>query len=595
MIPYNWRYISRAFCTLLVLHLFLATSHAREEEKTYAISLEKTAEIEEDIRDIEGRKVLTKTVTVQKGQWVWKILRERGLLKKDNMSQVISILKKLNKSLENIDLIHPGEKIVIPLKISPIARGLVPGRPTEEKIISIAELKDMNFDDYTVRAGDNITRIATGLYDVPLKETYDEYLKLVRKLNPTIKDLNLIYPGQVIRLPIYSPEVVRKLIEPTAPPKPGKPEDEDRGEDRIVNQRANSLGHDVALIFSEMGEEWVQSGKHFIPLKSGGQINLEAGSYPVINLRSGLRVIVDLNNRLPGKLADLIASNWGNYRIVHITAEDDLKSLLDKTIRTCDYPKVFKNGESLEFEGDISFKITGDWIIKLDETGSNDVPRIVVINLMEANSESGPRMIRDYLEKLGVKIIDYPEREDEFSEGTDKAEILEGGDKPSSLIRTILNLAGKNFSTDVEIPVYQSRKADLKMVIKADFFLKVNGKDAIISLSELGPEVISFLKDHRFLTLSLTAETKPLAMVAKTLEFLDIKFDPGPHSFTVIKGKSPRNIKLTLPGNAFSDTNGKSILATPLSLPDEISLFLSQRGYKILVLPSLSTAAPQDS
>jgi hypothetical protein len=47
-----------------------------------------------------------------------------------------------------------------------------------------------------------------------------------------------------------------------------------------------------------------------------------------------------------------------------------------------------------------------------------------------------------------------------------------------------------------------------------------------------------------------------------------------------------RNIRLALSGIIFSDPDGKTFLATTLSLPDEIKAFLSQRGYKILLLSS---------
>jgi hypothetical protein len=45
------------------------------------------------------------------------------------------------------------------------------------------------------------------------------------------------------------------------------------------------------------------------------------------------------------------------------------------------------------------------------------------------------------------------------------------------------------------------------------------------------------------------------------------------------------NIRLTLPGIVFPDSDGKPILATTLSPPDKISAFLSHRGYRILNLP----------
>ena len=83
-------------------------------------------------------------------------------------------------------------------------------------------------------------------------------------------------------------------------------------QDLQEDQGKKAVGDDLGIIFAEMGEDWVQTGEHFIPLKSEGQIDLRAASFPILNLRDGLRVIVDLNNELPETMATLIESSWGN-------------------------------------------------------------------------------------------------------------------------------------------------------------------------------------------------------------------------------------------------------------------------------------------
>jgi len=123
------------FLPLLVLLLALCPwdgSLAQEkDEETYSISLTQTAEPESDtdqeIRvvekkesfSLEGKKVVTETYTVKKGDHLWQLLRERGLLEKKNLPELLAALKKLNSSFANLDVIYPGDKIVIPLTITP--------------------------------------------------------------------------------------------------------------------------------------------------------------------------------------------------------------------------------------------------------------------------------------------------------------------------------------------------------------------------------------------------------------------------------------------------------------------------------------------
>ena len=89
-----------------------------QEEKDFNISLVKTADQGDNILEVDDKKVLTESYVVKEGDWIWKMFRERGLLEKRNLSELLAILKKLNSSLGNLDVILPGQKIIIPLKIS---------------------------------------------------------------------------------------------------------------------------------------------------------------------------------------------------------------------------------------------------------------------------------------------------------------------------------------------------------------------------------------------------------------------------------------------------------------------------------------------
>ena len=581
MTPYGFRCIFYVFCVFVAVLLCAGPSQAQEEEKSYSISLIKTAEKQEgaEIHEVDDRKVLTQEYTVQEGDHVWQLFRERGLLQKRDLPELLSMLKKMNKSLDNIDLIHPGQKLIIPLKIAPIA-----GVPTQEETVQVADLKDIDFRDYTVKKDDSVIKVIKGMYRIPEDDLYKDYLRLVRKMNPDIKDLDSIYPGQSIRLPVYSPEVLRVPIKTAKTTKSGDRPKRDAPKADKSSQKPNPVAHDLAAIFIEMGEEWIQSGEHFIPLKTGGQINLKADAFPLINLKKGHRVIVDLDSNLPPKMGRLIESSWNNYGVVHLTKDDDLKSSLDKTLKACKFPKVLKSGEPLELGKDIPVRITGDWIVTVPGAGSENNLSFVVINLRDGDKTHTPLAIKNYLKGFGVKVIDYPPVQDEASAGMGEVETLKGGGEPSALLKTILGLAGQTYSEDKAIPVYQSTQEDLNLTIRADFFLKIKEKDAVIDLAGLEPEVISLLEEKGFMVLSLAKEKDPMSLVARTCEFLGIQFQRRLHDFMAVKKDASGNIRLTLTGVIFSDSSGNSILATQQNLPDEILTFLSQRGYKILVV-----------
>ncbi len=584
-LPRVFKGIIWLLCFVLPGLISFKPSYALEDKKTQYIYMVKTAEVEGDIYDIDNKRVQAQTYIVQKGDSLYRILKKKRLLNQGNSAELRSILRQLNKSLPNLDLIYPGQEILIPLRITSIPPRSVSQEPSPLNEASVITSNDPEFEMYRVRPGDSLFRVAKRLYNIPNEDFYDEYIELFKKMNPTIKDLNELHAGQVVKLPVYSPGTARKPIQTAFSKKPAESIEIEKEE---VNKKANTLVNDLGNIFVEMGEEWIQTGEHFLPIDSMGSINIKAASFPIIYLQNGQRVIVDLNNELPKDIGSLIQSTWANYRIVHLMEKGDLRSALAKILSMCNYPKVFEKGEPLELKGDMNFRVAGDLIVSFPDNGSKSKPDYVVINLIDNYTEPTPWLVKRLMEREGVKIIDYPPRDNTYPGRIEESEILEGGTDRFSLVERLLALTDHNFSTQIEIPVYQSHKADLRVNINVDFFLRIGESDAIIDLTGLTPQIVSFLEDHQFSYLSLSAEKDPLELIAKTLEFLNVQFGNGQHSFVIAEKDSWRNIQFTLPGITFADPTGKAIIATAADLQNEVAALLSQQGYRILELSALS-------
>jgi hypothetical protein len=557
------------------------------EEETYAISLVQTAEEDKEIVEVEDKKVLAETYTVIKNDHVWQLLRERDLLSKHNLSEVLATLKELNRSLTNLDMIYPGQKIVIPLVITPldgeprVAEETIesPLEASREVAVSPEEIKDLDLENYTIKPDDALIRVINSRYDISEKELSD-YLLLVKRLNPSIEDLNIVHPGQSVKLPVWSPQTVKVPILTPPPSSPSSPGDKAQKPELAV------LGHQLGEIFTQMGEEWTQTGDHFIPLQSGGHMNLKTESYPILNLVNGYKVIVDLNNELPENMARLIESNWETYRIIHLSKDDDLGMAFHRILSVCPYAKVYTLGEPLELGGDIPLRITGDWIIKPTPEPTDKNEKVTVITLLDEQAPKTPRTIKDYLGGLGIEVIDYPSGADERPSSGGGTEILSPGENISSLVEIILRKTGQSFSRDVEIPIVKGGDTDFNLIIRADFFLKVRGKDAIVDLEGIGPDMIALLEEHQLKVLSLAGEEDPSSILRNTLEFLGIPLDSRAHDFMAAERGEQKDIRLTIHGIVFQDEEGQNILATHLNIPEEIALFLSQRGYHLLRLSS---------
>jgi len=567
------------YCLLTIflsISLISSASIAQEpdEEDTYSISLVQTADTHQEIQQVNGKKVLTEKIQAKEGDYIWKILRDKGLLEKSNLAELLAVLKTLNSSLENLDLIHPGEEIVIPLLIAPAEGMPAQAENIPPKVISVEEAKALDTRNYTIKRGDSIIKVIQQRYNIPDKELYNEYIDLLKELNPSISDLDKVNPGQQVRIPIYSPQVVRMAIEPE--PSANTPENE------AEKTKFQDIGAQLGQIIKLLDEDWVNSGKHFIPLKSGGQINLSAESYPIIDLANGNRIIVDLYNDLPDKMSKLITSNWDNYKIINLNKNDNLKSALDKILNQCDYQEIYPSGKPLVLGGDIPLRITSDWTIKKQDKGPAGIS---IVNIYDDKDVRIPQNIKTFLRDLDINIIEHPQIE-KSEEGTSiKADIITVENNFSSIVETLLDLTGQDFSKNVEIPIFQSQNQDFKLMVKADFLFQAGGRDCIIDLKGLGTDIINLLREHQFRVIPISDDNGAAVTVSNILEFLNAEYNSSPHPFSVLDAGTEKNIQLMITGISFNDINGQSIFATTLSLPPAITDFLSGKNYKILQLP----------
>jgi len=337
-----------------------------------------------------------------------------------------------------------------------------------------------------------------------------------------------------------------------------------------------------------MGEKWIHSGEHFIPMKSGGHINLKADTYPIVKLHGGITLIVDLNNSLPPRMGRVIESSWGTYRIVHLSPGDDLKSAFTKILKAVQYPKVFKKGEPLKLSGTIPVSITGDWIVIPPRSHSGKDPGFIVINLTDDKRQAVPQSVKAYLKERGVLFVEYPSAQ--MPEKLLVEKVPETALDAPSLVEMVLTLTGHPHDARVKIPAFESQNDDFKLTVTADFYLTAHGKERVIDLSGLDPEIVALLKERGVSVLSLSKEKNPLAMASKTLKFLGWQYKMGPHTLSTAP-HSKKNVNLTLSGLIFFTEGGHSIFMTPLDLPPEVARFLYEKGHRVVMLAAFSSGA----
>ena len=160
------------------------------------------------IRKDRGNEILCEPYIVQKSDWVLKLFRQKGEIAYKNFPEFLRIFKRINQNIDDINIIRPGQRIAIPLK--KIRPGSLPGQASGLVTIPFATISNMsrilkaNSFEYKVQAGDCVSKIISTQFSRYGKISYNEGIKLFKFINPDIVNLNRIYAGQIINVPVPS-------------------------------------------------------------------------------------------------------------------------------------------------------------------------------------------------------------------------------------------------------------------------------------------------------------------------------------------------------------------------------------------------------
>jgi len=612
--------------TLLLFLSGLAGFVQAQEDPT--ISLVKTV----IIKEYAGRKITADEYLVERGDSVAKILRRRQVIGSGPVPrEVLSLVQSLNPDLADPNFIYPGQKLILP--IGPV-EGLPPepprkeaaagpepeGPPTESSSLQAQEsaaettvpsAPEAEYKVHVVAEGERLSQLLRNL-GVTEDLIFNEYINLTLKLNPNLNDPNLIYAGQRLKLPVpgaWAESAIAQLAaEPKtqAPPRPavlptatkldqGRQESAEKEPPRPAAPPpamppSPSLAARTALtlIFSRIGERVITTGQLFLPLKSGGQISLNAHSFPIIEMKNDLRIVLDLEERLPQEMVDLIRTNWANYIVFRPKSGEGLKSILERLFELGRYYKILTQGTPWVLSREIKVEIKADFIIW---PGREDwvAGRPVVITLPAARQEGTDPEAAAYLARHGVKVIDfYPQGNLIGPEPRRSREPVQAAvekwtlDNDQKFIQALLDLVGQKYEADLSIPLIKSTGAgeDFEFTIQAPIYFSRGGRNFVVIFNGLSDNLIGLLKSHGFQVIIRGPGESAQSLAQKLIQAMGLRTETG---LTVKASIRPadRNIELTFPGLIIDQAGGRVFL-TPADIPAELKPLLAAKDLKVV-------------
>lgn len=170
---------------------------------------------------------------MEKGDTLWKIFFDKLGGRKEEFGIFVDAFKSANPDIQNPSRIKKKTPVNLPMSVGTLGR-----KPLVENMFQEGKIFE-----HTVISGDFLWKIAPGEF----RSTRDllKYVEEVKKLNPFLKNPDLIFPGQKLYLPKYSYfQETEEGVEATLGQEESVAEVIERSKDRDV---VSSVGEEVVV------------------------------------------------------------------------------------------------------------------------------------------------------------------------------------------------------------------------------------------------------------------------------------------------------------------------------------------------------------
>jgi LysM repeat protein len=481
-------------CLFLIFALIPILVNLNQEimakEETAHLSLKKTAVSNQN----------TRNYVVKKGDCIFNIMRDEVGIE----SRRFSVIKKFNPHLKNLNKILPGQIIILPEK-------------------------DVNTDDsaskavYTAKKGDSLIRIAIRQLKVK-RGDIEKTVKLIRQLNPGIKDLDRIYPGQVLNLPQGSIEVTKQ---DTASPHADL-YDSSKNEQKEIpimppSNRLDAIRH----VISRMNGSFMTGGKYFIPIPQMGQVTIDCSIIPVAELDDGSAVLLDIADRVPDTLKKMIQENWKNYHIIKAGSNDDIITILKKIIGASKSYAISKVTKPFTAGNNPPIQFNPDWIIS-KKAAAEERTYHQGLNFVSDDSQLLSRPMIEHANRNGLIISEIMDGRGLISAPDLKYSAPEipiiNATTTKDLAYAILLSLGYSPVKDAEVKIFDLVRDGFNLSITADLLVKKGARSVLFHLKRIPQQFIENLKLKGTDTAFLEEGASRKYVIEKTIQAMNISY-----------------------------------------------------------------------
>ena len=463
---------------------------------------------------------------VKKNEHLFEIIRGNYNVSEKDIHRILQLIKRLNPDMKDINVIHPGQRLLLPRKKSSGAGASSPAG--DHSPLPVAVKKTDAVFKYRVKSGDSISEI---IHEFGNKygEIY-RILEVVKRLNPKIKNFNNIYPGQLIRFP----QEARKETALSA-------------EDGGVFVPAYQIVPVVSHILKRMQDTVLTEGSYCIPIPPSSEVTVDCSKVPVIETRGGNTIFFDVSGRIPPDLRRVIESTWKTYRVVGVgEGGEAISSLLGRILRAAGVYTLDRVGRQIKIGDTPIVRVFTDWIVsKRTEAGK---PVRYALNFLRERSDLLPLPVKIYAQKNGFEIIEIMNGSGiEGDETVYQAFPLQVLDPGSGLAcaDSLLKILGYFPAEEVEIALLSGDGLSFSM--KAEFLLNLENYRVIVTSQGISEPVLRVLRERGDRVIFVPDERGRTEIVEDILRAVDIPFSREDFRFSLSQRTGEKRGGISLP------------------------------------------------
>jgi hypothetical protein len=520
---------------------------------------------------------------VRQGDTVSALISKKfGRYSTRSYKEGVKIFKYLNPQLKDLNFIHVGQTINIP----------------------VATVRDESwypelFDD----AGDLVLK----------EETADEVKEVPEPPVDVIEEVvEIVDAREVPQAPAVEAAVIVPVIEKASdetihllepvpvvePPPEEKPEEQidEPVEEKVEEKKPVESEKDIPpepkpltplpSIFKKAAAiynaELLDKGEYFFPRKGREDLALNLAATPVMEFSSGLRILFAKEESLSIPDQAVIASFWKNLQIVTMSYDASLRELLYTICQLTD-----KNGCENKFFFDdqgLEANISGEYIYD-----NPNGPGKICATLIDQPGQKMSGELSRYFAGQQLIVSEWIDGENFFGPVSVGAAakplpgyfIAPDTSKPSAFIRDFAAAFGMKFQRNVEISFPY---AGFQVKAYSNLLSVSSGKDFLVDFGDLQGDAIESIETTGFHVLTISSGQQCQSIVSDLLGVMPVSEIQDPVFWGADRART-YNASIQVPGRLISmitDQGKMKVLITDIPLHHNVLSFLNRAGVRVM-------------